>query len=237
VTADISNKVQRIRVRFARDAEASDIGAVDLNRAWEGALRAGGVPVSYSSGRNRHARITTTSAGLAHGTTSDWELMDVFLCKRIPAAEVLGRVRDHLPAGLRALDAREIGVGLPSLPSSTRWADYDVALSAGQDQSVVVAAVEQLLSASVLPWEDTRGEKVRQYDLRALVDDLRATSCGDSVHISMRLRCDASGVGRPEQVVKALGLPEPVRIHRVRVVVDEPSPAREAWRRRGRFLT
>jgi hypothetical protein len=77
---------------------------------------------------------------------------------------------------------------------------------------------------------------VRRYDIRALVDDMRATLCGDAVHISMRLRCDAAGVGRPDQVVKALGLPEPARVHRTRVVLDEPSPAREAWRRRGRFL-
>jgi len=41
---------------------------------------------------------------------------------------------------------------------------------------------------------------------------------------------------RPEQVVAAL-LPgvEPGLYVRTALVLDEPSPAREAWRRRGRF--
>jgi hypothetical protein len=36
----------------------------------------------------------------------------------------------------------------------------------------------------------------------------------------MRLRCDAAGAGRPEQVAKALGLDIPLDIHRCRLVLE-----------------
>jgi hypothetical protein len=52
----------------------------------------------------------------------------------------------------------------------------------------------------------------------------------------MVLRCDNTATGRPEQVVAALGLPEPAAIHRQELVLAGTSPAREAWRRAGRFV-
>jgi hypothetical protein len=77
---------------------------------------------------------------------------------------------------------------------------------------------------------------VRQYDIRALVDDVRVTERGGAmVRLHMRLKNDNSGSGRPDQVAAVLGLGAPVRIHRTKLVLSGMSPAREAWRKRGRF--
>ena len=128
-------------------------------------------------------------------------------------------------------------MGLPSLPSVVRWADYEVDIPIGSDRLDVSATVASLLTAESFPWEDTRGEKVRRYDLRALVQEIRvAERCENMTRLEMRLRCDSARVGRAEQVVKALGLPPPARIHRQRLVLAERSPAHDAWRRRGRFV-
>ena len=233
-----SEKAQRVRVRFARGAGASSIGHLDVARAWEHALREAGVQLSYSQGNKKQARITV-AAGLAQGVTSDGELLDVVLAEHVRPEELAARVVTHLPEGLAALDAWEVGFALPSLPASVRWADYEVDVAA--DAVSVRAATERLMSAVTLPWEDTRGEKTRHYDLRALVLDLRADAygadaCDSAVRLSMRLRCDQQGVGRPDQVVKALGLPEASRVHRKRLILSEVSPAHDAWRRRGRYL-
>jgi hypothetical protein len=52
----------------------------------------------------------------------------------------------------------------------------------------------------------------------------------------MLLRADNSGSGRPEQVVMALGMSAPSRIHRTKLLLSGASPARDAWRKRGRFI-
>jgi radical SAM-linked protein len=231
-----SEKAQRVRVRFAREAEAAELGHLDITRAWERALLDAGIPVSFSQRKHPQPRLTI-AAGLPVGVTSEGELLDVVLAERLRPEELAERVATHLPPGLRALDAWEVGIGLPSLPSSVRWADYEVDVQAQQVE--VERAAATFLERETLPWADTRGEKVRRYDIRALVQDIRVAgeaSCGGT-RLTMRLRCDSAGVGRPEQVVKALGLPEPDRVHRTRLVLGEMSPARDAWRRRGRYRT
>lgn len=228
-----SEKAQRVRVRFARRADATSIGHLDVAREWERALRDAGLELSYSQGNKKQARITV-AAGLAQGVTSDGELLDVVLAEHVRPDELVARVATHLPEGLEALAAWEVGFALPSLPASVRWADYEVEVAA--DAASARAAAERLMSAETLHWEDTRGEKTRHYDLRALVLDLRVDQCGAATRLSLRLRCDHQGVGRPDQVVKALALPDASRIHRKRLVLSEVSPAHDAWRRRGRYL-
>lgn len=236
------DKAQRLRIRFARGPEAAAIGHLDLARAWERGLVDAGVSLSYSQGTRAQARLTL-AAGLPMGVTSEGELLDVILARRADATRLAECVREHLPQGLAALEVHEVGIGVPSLPASVRWADYDVDVPSTDGGEALRAAVEVLLTASTLPWKDTRGEKTRHYDLRPLVLALRVLddetdyeTAGCTAHLVMRLRCDASGVGRPDQVVKALGHSEAARIHRKRLVLAEVSPAHDAWRRRGRFL-
>jgi hypothetical protein len=51
----------------------------------------------------------------------------------------------------------------------------------------------------------------------------------------MRLRCDPAGAGRPDQVLKAIGVHDVVSICRTELVLANVSPARMSWRRRGRY--
>ena len=226
-------KAQRLRVRFARGREAAEIGHLDVARCWERAFREAGVAVSFSQGNRPQPRITI-AAGLPMGVTSEGELLDVIVAQRTDPAQLSERVGPHLPPGLSLCEVREVGMGLPSLTAAVRWADYEVDLPAAERDAA--CAIESLLAAETFHWVDTRGEKTREYDLRALVQELRVAGAGDgAVRLAMRLRCDAGGVGRPDQVLKALGLPQALRIHRAHLVLAEASPAREAWRRRGRY--
>jgi len=234
VTERPGEKVQRLRLRYARGPEAASIGHLDIVRVWERAFEAAGIALSYSQGNRKQPRIAI-AAGLAQGATSSGELLDAVLARPVPAREVPERLAGHLPAGLELLDVREVGLGLPALPSAVRWADYEVDVAAPGDG--VARKIAALLAKETLPWEDTRGEKTRSYDLRPLVESIAIEpGCDGATRLGMRLRCQIAGVGRPDQVVKALGLPEADRIHRRRLVIEESSPAREAWRRRGRFL-
>jgi radical SAM-linked protein len=231
-----SEKAQRLRIRFERGAAAGNVGHLDLSRVWEAAFEAAGLPVSRSKGKRAHARLAF-AAGLPSGVTSGAELLDVFLSRPVDPGCVQRRVQPHLPTGIVIAGVWEVGVGLPAISAAVRWADYEVSVPS-TDRASLQRAVERLLASVELPWRDTRGEKVRDYDLRPLVRQLRVEGqcAGSGLTISMRLRCDSNGVGRPDQVVKALGLPEAAHIHRTRVILAEDSPARSAWRRRGRYL-
>jgi len=259
-------KVQRIRVTFSRGEEMKYITHLDVMRFWERALRRAEVPIAYSEGFSPHAQIAL-AAPLAVGTTSDAELMDVFMAERMTPRALIGAVAAQLPAGVAIRSAQEVGMALPALQAAVRWAEYLVDVGDGNRDAEsettgvatdnrqqtrntvenrpppiedVRAAIDRFLAAESIPWEHKREDEVRSYDIRAMVAELELIAADDdreseSLRMRMRLKNDSSGSGRPEQVVAALGLPPPARIHRTKLILAETSPSREAWRKRGRF--
>jgi radical SAM-linked protein len=230
-------KVQRLRVTFTRGEEMKYVTHLDMMRFWERALRRAQIPVSYSEGFSPHPQIAL-AAPLAVGTTSDGELMDVFLQERMTPRAFIEALSTQLPPAISLTGARETGMALPSLQADVRAAEYEVdaPVPAGVDVDQAIATV---LAAESIPWQHKREDEVKAYDLRPLVIELHALARDESsVRLRMLLRNDSTaGAGRPEQVALALGLGAPTRIHRTRIVLAERSPAREAYRKAGRFAS
>ena len=228
-------KAQRLRVTFTCGEEMKYITHLDLMRFWERAIRRAEIPIAYSEGFSPHAQISL-AAPLAVGTTSEGELMDVFLSEHVDPKSLGRRLAPQLPPAIAITSVEEVGLALPSLQADVRFAEYDVDVAAEPD--VAAAAVERFLAADSLPWEHQRDGDVRRYDLRPLVETLAVVGAtGGGARLHLRLRNDNNGSGRPEQVVAALGLGTPGRIHRTCLLLAGASPARAAWRARGRFAS
>lgn len=203
-------------------------------RAWEGAAAAADLPLAYSRAKRPAAQISI-AAPLPLGVTSDCELLDLILTDRVDPRDALTRLSQALPQGLAASAAWEVGLAAPSLQSQLRWAEYEVEVpTGGLTPAHVQQAVDSLLVASTFPWEHQREAKLRRYDLRPLILDLRLAGQGDGcLLLSMRLRAEQEMTGRADQVVAALGLPAARRIHRCRLYVEEIQPAVLTYRRLG----
>lgn len=99
----------------------------------------------------------------------------------------------------------------------------------------VATAVRRFMAAATIPWEHKREDEVRTYDIRAHVESMEVLRERDGIaRLRMLLKNDNTGSGRPEQIVAALGLGAPTRIHRTRLVLANTSPSRDAWRKHGR---
>ncbi|KPK46481.1 MAG: hypothetical protein AMJ77_05970 [Dehalococcoidia bacterium SM23_28_2] len=227
-------KVQRLRVTFCRGEEVKYITHLDLMRFWERALRRAAIPLAYSEGYSPSPRISL-AAPLPVGVTSSGELMDVYLSQRVTPYDFIKAVSQQIPVSMAIREVREVGLGLPSLQSQVRWSEYQVDVPSERSGEEVQEALAQLLATESLPWQHQRDKEMRRYDLRALVHDLWLESVGDGLcSLGMRLRTDSQGSGRAEQVAAALGFSEPpLRIHRRRLILEETSPAVQAWRRHG----
>ncbi len=228
-------KAQRLRVTFTRGEDIKYITHLDLMRFWERALRRAGVPVAYSEGFSPHAQISL-AAPLPVGTTSEAELMDVFLAEHVAPRSLIQSVSPQLPPAIEIRSVEEVGLSLPALQADVRFAEYDVDVSG--DAGAAQPAIDRFLAAASVPWEHKREDEVRSYDIRPLVESIEVAGAeGGVTRLRMRLRNDNNGSGRPEQVAAAVGLGAPLRIHRTRLVLAGSSPAREAWRKRGRFAS
>lgn len=268
-------KTQRLRITFGRSDDMKYISHLDMMRFWERALRRAEIPVSYSEGFSPHAQISL-AAPLAIGTTSEAELMDVFLDRAMIPKQFIHQVTQQLPAGITIMAAQEVGLALPSLQADIRFAEYivdieesggagpdgrrdlvarapaaaeamtgDSATTDGSDPpryappahspATAEAAVTTFLAADTISWQHKRENDIRSYDIRGQVVDIVVDHCNDrGATLRMRLKNDNTGSGRPEQVVAALGLPPPTRIHRTKLILENNSPAREAWRKHAR---
>jgi len=217
--------VQRLRLKFGRGEEVKFISHLDVVRFWERVFRRGEIPVVYSQGFTPHPRISV-AAPLAVGVTSEAELMDVWLNRWMPPQSFVMRVRSQLPQGFDVFEVWGVGLSVPSLQSCLALAEYHVAVMSEKSERDVSAAICSLLQAKELPWHHSRGDKVHSYDLRALVDDLWVVSYHDALCLlGMRLRCNANGSGRPEQVLLALGFSQlPESIHRTKLILKGMLP-------------
>lgn len=210
----------RLRIRFCRGEEVKFISHLDLMRLWQRTLNRAGIPLAYSEGFSPHPRISL-AAPLALGVTSEAELMDIFTTKWVSPHWFNAAVSQQLLPGVEILQVYQIALTLPSLQSQVRYAEYKVEVETEKEQRDVELALNSLLSAEHLPWQHQRDTGPRSYDLRPLIDDLWLISWHyPYCTLGMRLRCDSSGSGRPEQITKALGFTHyPRLMHRTKLIL------------------
>jgi len=212
--------MQRLRVRFSRGEEIKFISHLDIMRLWERALRRAQIPLVYSEGFSPRPRISL-AAPLSVGVTGEAELMDIFVTKKVSPHWFTAAVSQQLPPGIEIVEVHLIAPSIPSLQSQVRYAQYKVDVGTEKKPKDIESAISSLLSLEHLPWHHQRDTGRRSYDLRALIDDLwlidwRHSDCT----VGMRLRCDNSGSGRPEQVASALGFTDyPQSIQRTKLIL------------------
>jgi len=213
--------MQRLRIRFRRGQEVKFISHLDIMRLWQRALHRAEIPLAYSEGFSPHPRISL-AAPLPIGVTSQAELMDILGTKQVSPHFFTAAVSQQLPPGIEILQVYQVALTMPSLQSQVRYAEYKVEIETEKGQKDIESAVTSLLSKKHLPWQHQRDTGTRNYDLRALIDDLWLIDWHSGYcTVGMRLRCDNSGSGRVEQVTAALGFSHyPQSIHRTKLILE-----------------
>lgn len=213
--------MERLRLRFGRGEPVRFISHLDIIRFWDRTFRRAQIPLVYSHGFTPRPRIAVASP-LVVGVTSEAELMDIWLNKRIFPQTLLLKVRIELPVGFMLFDAWGIDLDAPSIQSTLAFAEYRIEVHSDMMEQQATAQIQQLLQAKTLPWHHLKKDQMKSYDLRALINDIWVV---DYHHLActlgMRLKCDASSSGRPEQVVSALGfISSPSSIHRTKLILQ-----------------
>ena len=224
---------QRLRITYRKHGPAVAIEQGEMQRAWGRAFEAAGIVL----GRQGRRPALAFAAPLPAGAFGDRELLDAWLEEPVVPADACERLNGALPPGLAAVDVEEIGERLPALQACARSARYLVRLPSGAvDRAALEGRVAALLAARCLEWEEQRGERVKQFDLRATVLDLTVRDDAGTALVDMQLSLEPARTGRPSSVLAALGVEcAPLEVRRTEVVVERPRVALAAWRAVGRF--
>ena len=222
-----SDAVQRLHIRFAAEGPLKYVSHLDLMRVWERVFKRAGLPLATSRGFSPRPKLAL-AAPLAVGATSEAELLDLLLTARVDLTETMTKLSRELTPGLRILELREGPLKQSSLQSMLRASSYEVEVLDPRSADQWQSAINDLLARDEIPWSHQRGKETKSYDLRPLILQIELLGVSDgAARLSMHLRNDERGAGRPEQVMLALGATEePTRMHRTAIeLAQEPVSA------------
>jgi len=214
--------VQRLRITFARSGGVKYLSHLELMRLWERVLRRAGWRVVHSQGFNPHPKISFAAA-LAVGVAGEAELMEVQLEVPRRPEEAARELAGRLPAGIEVRGVEEVPIEAAGLQRRLRAAEYVAMCPSGLSDDRLRLEVHRILSAGSLVRSRKREGKVQEYDLRPMIRSLEMVQGpAGRLGIRMELRTDAQGAGRPDEVLREMGLePADCEITRLRLLLDE----------------
>jgi radical SAM-linked protein len=227
---------QRWQLLISRREPALRMRQAQLVEELERAFKEAGLPLAYTRALKPRPRIKL-AANLPVGLELRGEVVEAYFDELVPADRIQAAA-DLFPDGIEMRDAKEVWHGFPSAASQLRGAEYEVVVTGDEDltSDALRGAIVRLLNAKVLQGMRRRGESERrsdagERDLRPLIEDVEIVDVDEKAHsatLRAVLQLDASGAGRPEDVVNALDLPlRVVRAVRTRLLfVDTPPIAR-----------
>ncbi|MCY4526050.1 MAG: TIGR03936 family radical SAM-associated protein [Anaerolineaceae bacterium] len=207
---------QRLRITFGKFAAMKYTSNLDVAKIWERVLRRADLPLLYSQGFNTRPRLQLATA-LPLGITSECELLDVSLRKRIPLDGVAQQLRDVSPDGLETCDVMEVPVSSAALQTRVRSARYVVTF----EESVpdLSQRVTDLLARPCILRTIQRKRRTVEKDLRPLIHELRV---GDPGVLLMHVAVGDRGNLRPRDILQEMDLLDHWhRVHRRQLVLAE----------------
>ncbi len=212
--------MQRLRITFARGEAVKYLSHLELMRLWERVLRRAGWRISYSRGFTPRAKISFAAA-LPVGVAGEAELVEVQLEERRDLEAAASELSRQMPIGLEVRRVEEVAPEAPNLQREMVAAEYRADCGEQAAGEVVRASVQRVLAAESIARERTKEGKRVVYDLRPMIRflEVRAADEGRTI-VRMELRADAQGAGRPDEVLRELGLdPADCRITRTRLLL------------------
>jgi len=203
--------VQRLRLDYVKGKPLRFVSHLDMLRLWERACRRAGLPIAHTQGFNPRPRIAL-ACPLPTGVTSRAEKVDLFLTARLEPGEVMRRLHAVLPLGVEIFAVAEVALTEPALMSLSATVDYQAAVEWPGSAADLDAHLRAFLAQEAVVRERERKGRDAHYDLRPLVERLWVVGQHEGRYIlGMRLKSGPQGTGRPDEVLKALGLWESAR--------------------------
>ncbi len=177
-----SDATARLRLRFAKQGAMRFLSHLELLTVFTRAVSRGNVPILFSQGFHPHPRFSFATA-TSVGVESLAEYMDMFVSPRITADEILQRLNQALPRGLRILEAQLIEPKSPSLSTLIDGTRYRITLGESWSGKLNELCGTFLERDSFVIQRKKKGT-VQSIDLRQELIEL--TPCGSALELTAR---------------------------------------------------
>lgn len=195
----------RLRIAYTKIEDARFIAHLDLTRVFERAIRRSGIHMSYSEGFNPHPKISFGFA-LAVGTEGEREYVDIDLQGEMELGDVLGRIQEQLPPGIRLLQGHVLSEGAKPLMAVLNSASYrmKVPMALPIEEGRLHEAVSAWLARDHVTYSRYSKKGPTDKDIRPWVKSLTGKVQGDEIVFELEVEMGNAGSVRPEEVLASL---------------------------------
>ena len=215
----------RARVRYRKQGRLRFIGAIDVGRVWERALRRADLPIAYSEGFSPHPKVSFTDA-LPLGYASDGEYAELTFAGPVDLVSAVAALNPAFPDGMSVTAVVEVPDGAPKLVKLLEASAWEVVYPDGCDLGPAAAAAQAM--EHLIVSRERKGEGV-DVDIRPALHSISTDGprVRVTVHHADHLPHEASVAVRPSEVDLALrqflsDLPQPVLV--TRLAQGRPGP-------------
>ncbi|MDP2965744.1 MAG: TIGR03936 family radical SAM-associated protein [Pelolinea sp.] len=205
----------RLRITFQKTGEIIYTSSLDLQKIWERSLRRAQLVVKYSEGFHPQPKMQL-AVPLPLGFNGKEELIDLWFIYDYSKEEILERLRKALPDGIELISIDEIPENQKALNGLAESAEYIVTII---DAVISTPYLEKSIHCLLVKKDIVRERNKKSYDLRPLILSMelcKSNSNQPQIHMHLLARSGASG--RPDEVVKELGIdPALCEIERIRI--------------------
>ncbi|MHB0999030.1 MAG: TIGR03936 family radical SAM-associated protein [Armatimonadota bacterium] len=195
--------MSRVLLRLKKDDTVKYISHLDLVKAFEFALRRAGIPIEYTEGFNPRPKMSFGGA-IGVGVSSDDERFILELIQPVDSSEIMERLNNNLPPGLRILSAEQVPDSVKSPLTELNASDFRIIVSCA-DCSEIETIIRQIMDSSEYKITRVRAKGSKVVDIRQYIIDIRVLECIDDIAaIYASLLSTTSGGGRPQDIIQVL---------------------------------
>lgn len=195
----------KYRLVFSKLDECKYISHLDLNRIFERACRRADLPLAFSQGFNPHPKISF-AVPLAVGIAGEREFMELELTEALKSEELVRRLNEKLPAGIKVLEARVVEDKQKPLMARVSRASYRFVYPAadGINQQQLDAIISKLLDKKSIEITRVVKGKSKQVDIRPNIFALEGRIKEGKIELIAELGAGTNGNVKPEELLGEL---------------------------------
>lgn len=214
-----------VRVKFAKGNEIKYISHLDLMRTFMRVVRRAEVPIAYSGGFNPHPEMSF-GAPLSLGVVSLSEYVDIDLAEEMPAEEVVSRLNEFMPMGIRVLGAVLLPPNAKSAMSLITHARYTIKVLTEKKECVGLQEKlnsfinqEAVIAKKVQP---KKNFKIKEIDIRPMIVNMELIHCNENdSSFSCLLHSGSKANLKPELLMEAFGEYAEIQFKRISIIRED----------------
>ncbi len=203
-------RTSRVRLCITKIGDMRFLSHLEFKNTILRAISRTAIPVQYSEGFHPLPKVVF-SPPTPVGLESIAEYIDLRLDQHLHPHEIMTRLNDTLPEGIKVLEIKEVSSSLPPLPAAIKKNRYVAFLNgspwiSGVDRSNLASKVRDFNAKDSLIIEQERKKRVRKIDIVPLVKEV---SLANSRVLSFSTTHNNGGYGikHYEATAEILGLP------------------------------